>query len=70
VVFPDGKVQHWLNGILVIEYQKDSNIFRALVARSKYAKFEDFASSKEFRILLQDHYNTVHYRSIKIKTLN
>ncbi len=70
VVFPDGKIQHWLNGVLVVEYQKDSNIFRALVARSKNAKYPDFASSKEFRILLQDHNNTVHFRSIKIKTMN
>ncbi len=69
VVFPDGKVQHWLNGIKVIEYQKDNNIFRALVARSKYARYEGFASSKEFRILLQDHNDTVHFRSIKIKEI-
>lgn len=70
VVHPDGKVEHWLNGIKVVEYQKDSNIFHALVARSKYAEVEGFASSKEFRILIQDHNDNVHFRSIKIKNLN
>lgn len=69
VVFPNGKVQHWLNGRKVVEYTRGNNIYRALVARSKYQKYENFGMAEETPVLLQDHNNTVHYRSLKIREL-
>ncbi len=69
VVFPDGKVQHWLNGRKVVEYTRGDNIYRALVARSKYADYEGFGMAEKTPILFQDHQNTVHFRSIKIREL-
>jgi len=69
VVYPCGKVQHWLNGRKVVEYTKGDAIFKALVARSKYAKFEGFGMAEKGPILLQDHNDTVHFRSLKIREL-
>ena len=69
IVFPCGKVQHWLNGRLVVEYTRGNNIYKALVARSKYAKYEGFGMSEESPLLLQDHHDTVHFRSLKIREL-
>ena len=63
----DGYVEHWLNNEKVVEYDRFSQMFRALVAGSKYAKWEGFGQWSQGHILLQDHGYTVHFRSIKIR---
>lgn len=67
IVVKDGHVEHWLNQMKVVEFDRFSQIFAALVEKSKYAKWEHFGRIPEGHILLQDHGNTVHYRNIKIR---
>lgn len=70
IVVNGKKVQHFLNGIKVVEYERDTQMWRALVAYSKYSKWPDFGEYKKGNILLQDHGNEVEFRNIKIKEIS
>lgn len=70
LAYPNNTIQYFLNGFKVLEYQRKSNIFKALVARSKYAAFNGFGMNDAGPILLQDHGDQVSFRNIKIRTLS
>lgn len=69
IVVQDSLVQHYLNGIKVLEYIRSNQMWKALVAYSKYRVWPNFGEAKEGHILLQDHGFEVYYENIKIKEL-
>lgn len=69
IVVKGSKVEHWLNNVKTVEYDRHSQIFRALVAYSKYQKWPNFGEWEKGPILLQDHGDHVSFRSIKIRKL-
>lgn len=76
IVSRGSKVEHWLNGVKVLEYDRASKAFKDGVKASKYATWGVSADGKpqawgeiaEGRILLQDHSDsTVSFCNLKIK---
>ncbi|MBN2007873.1 DUF1080 domain-containing protein [candidate division KSB1 bacterium] len=62
-------VEHFLNGIKVVDYTRRNQMWHAFVAKSKYAKWPNFGEPDEGHILLQDHGDVVYYKNLKIKKL-
>ena len=63
------KVEHWLNGVKVVEYEWGSDEIKKLIAGSKFAKMPKFMTNAKGHIDLQDHGDDVWYRNIKIRVL-
>jgi hypothetical protein len=62
-------VEHWLNGIKVVEYELWSDDWQRLVQASKFKDFPRYGRSPRGHIALQDHGDRVAFRNIKIREI-
>lgn len=65
-----GTVVHFQNGEAVLEYEIGTEEWNEMVANSKFAEMEEFATNETGYIALQDHSDDVWFRNIKLKKLN
>ena len=78
IVAKDNRIEHWLNGVKVLEYVRGGEDFRARVDGSKYATWgkDESGAARRWgenavgRLLLQDHTDsTVSFCNLKVKAL-
>lgn len=69
IVVKGNKVEHWLNGVKILSYEKGGQMWQTLVSHSKFAEVKNFAGGDGGHILLQDHFDEVHFRNLKIREL-
>ena len=63
------RVEHWLNGVKILEYVYQSNAMWELVDKSKFKDMPYFGKSTTGHIGLQHHGEEVWYRNIRIRKL-
>ena len=69
ILVKGNRVEHWLNGVKVLEYECGSEQVKAAVAKSKFKNVAGFGDSVRGHILLQDHNCHVWFRDVKIRAL-
>jgi hypothetical protein len=63
-------VEHWLNGVKLLEYELESPDCQAKVKASKFAEWPNYGRAARGHIALQgDHAGTLAFRNIRIREL-
>ena len=69
IVVQGNRVEHWLNGVKVLEYSCGSEALKTAVAQSKFKDVPDFGKKIKGHLLLQDHHSEVWFRNVKVREL-
>ena len=67
IVVKGDHVQHWLNGVKVVEFDCGSDDLKARIAKSKFKSVANFGVKTKSPILLQDHGDEVSFRNLKLR---
>ncbi|HLT06559.1 MAG TPA: DUF1080 domain-containing protein [Cyclobacteriaceae bacterium] len=69
IIAKGNQVEHWLNGTMVVRYERGSDDFFKRKSQTKFKAYTDYGQVKEGHILITDHQDKVYFRNIKIRRL-
>ncbi|MDA8558259.1 DUF1080 domain-containing protein [Flavobacteriaceae bacterium] len=69
ILYTEKKVQHWLNGELLLEFEPYSKEWYLKRDSGKWDEYPDYGKFKKGYIALQDHDSPIWFRNIKIRKL-
>ena len=69
IVFDNGHVEHWLNGVKILEFEAWTEDWHKKKNSGKWSNAPEYGLAKKGVICLQDHGYPASFRNIKIKEL-
>ncbi len=69
IVANGARVEHWMNGVKIVEYEIGSADWLARLAAGPFRDVTTYGREPRGHIALQDHGDRVAYRAIKIRSL-
>lgn len=69
VISKGAKIEHWMNGEKVLEFERFTAEWDSMLANSKFVNHPEFGAAASGHIGLQDHGDVVRFRNIRIRTL-
>lgn len=70
IVVRGSRIEHWLNGEKIADYELGSEEWQRRVADSKFSEGPEYGSADSGHIGLQDHGDPVWYRNIRLRPLD
>jgi 3-keto-disaccharide hydrolase len=70
VVVEGNRIEHWLNGVKIVEADTSSAAWRKRIAKSKFARVKGFAQNRKGRLQIQDHGSKVWFRKIVLRPID
>ncbi len=67
IIVQGKRVEHWVNGSPVLEYDLESPELLAAIDKSKFKGVKDFGKKIEGHIMLTDHQDACSFRNVKIR---
>jgi len=69
IIVIDAHVQHYLNGVKVVDYQLWDNDWKLLKEKGKWKDYPYYGMARKGQIGLQDHGGLARFRNIKIQVI-
>ncbi|MFO0376342.1 MAG: DUF1080 domain-containing protein, partial [bacterium] len=70
VVTRGSRIEHWLNGVKVVDIDMDSEEYKKAHAASKWPGMKAFGTTRSGHIALQDHGDEVAFRNIMVRRID
>jgi hypothetical protein len=70
IIVDRGQVEHWLNGVKLLEAELGGSQLQGLIEQSKFAPIAGFGEEGPGHIVLQNHGDGVCFRNIKVRELD
>jgi hypothetical protein len=69
IVVNGHRVEHWINGTRILEYELDSLLLKERIAQSKFKRNRIFGRKSSGHISLQNHGDAVWFRNLRIRPI-
>lgn len=70
IIFDHGKVSHYLNGALIVSFDKFTPEWELLRNSGKWTDYPDYGKANKGYLALQDHGSGVWFKAVKIRSLD